>query len=840
MITEYCPSTLKDSINDENNYKDSNILNKWMTYAYQIANGMEMLSRRGIIHRDLKVENCLIDSNGTIKICDFGLAVTKDTINRMSTLSLSQTVAQGTLGYIAPERLFEGKISDASDVYSYGIIVAYMLFGKFPWVDRSGRALDDVTVSNMIKDGRLPECFDDYNDETELKKDVIVMLKDCCARDPYDRPRFLDLKRNLFDPFLPSSPRTNYKISAVTSPIAMNLPTPPKKDDRVVPTPVVPPSSSTHQENKAFVKYENDAAEDVRKGRQEFAKKERFNINKALHLSLENAYREQKAASNVVVRDEEPYDEAEARKKRQELAKQARFDIKKYPHLRSPDDFAKGIVLHKSKVKEEMLVFQPTILHRSLLVLAHAGSKSSESGREKLAIQMHKNLLGYMGDLSLSFPAMLAHDILRKGFEHKYIRDEIYTQIIKQLSNNIKSESMCKGWQMMCMCVGTFPPSYEFENYLFHFLIERRDKAKGAVVEYATYCLRVLEAALSNGDGTGFIPSVEEIQAYKERPPVLATIYLVDSSVIAEDLPVTPDLNVSKIMEMCVGWLDLRDVRISSLGMFVYDLGDTSGQETSNLYDDLPRTPHPLRNGDFMGDILVQKARQKRKFKFVLKQKIFIPRFNYRGDDQLFERLVYLQAEDNTIVQGSIVVDDAERVVQLVALAMAIAYGKSMHSTISELVEAGLRDFIPPAWRDSKSLDYWGAAVLEKRDALVSAESGDLQDQFLQIVQESLLYGMHWFYIHYSSTTDAPELFKNLPYDLLLGFNWEGMHLYTLTYKHLASLPYSQVEKWGGSTGKFTIRIDLPTGMYEFTVITAQAAGIASIILDNINAVMEE
>jgi len=47
MISEYCPSTLKDSINDKNNYKDSNLLSKWMSYAYQIANGMEMLSRSG-------------------------------------------------------------------------------------------------------------------------------------------------------------------------------------------------------------------------------------------------------------------------------------------------------------------------------------------------------------------------------------------------------------------------------------------------------------------------------------------------------------------------------------------------------------------------------------------------------------------------------------------------------------------------------------------------------------------------------------------------------------------------------------------------------------------------
>ena len=564
---------------------------------------------------------------------------------------------------------------------------------------------------------------------------------------------------------------------------------------------------------------------------------------RALHLTLENAYREQKAAANIAVRDEEPYDAAEeARKKRQELAKQARFEIKKYPHLRSPDDFAKGIFLHKAKVKEQFLVFQPTVLHRSLLVLADAKNKNSENSREKLAIQMHKDLLGYMGDLSLPFPAMLAQDILRKGFEHKYIRDEIYTQIIKQLSNNPKSESIAKGWQMMCMCVGTFPPSYEFENYLFHFIIEKRDKARGAVVEYARYCLRTLEAILSNGDGTGFVPSVEEIQAYKERPPILATIYLVDNNVVTEDLPITPDLDVSKIVEMCAGWLDLRDVRVSSLGIFVYDLGDNGTQETNNLYDDLPRTPRPLRNDDFMGDIIVQKAKQKRKFKFVLKKKIFLPRHNYRGDDPLYERLVYLQAEDDTIVQGNIHIDDEERVSHLAALSMAVAYGETMGSSVTELVDTGLNDFIVPQWRDSRPIEQWGAAILENRDALVIADTEDLQDQFLQIVQESPLYGIHWFYVHNRNVESAgvPEPFAGLPYDILLGFNHEGMQVFTLAYKFMALIPYSDIVKWGGSTSKFSIIISLPAGEYEFIVITAQAPDMAAIILDNIHAVMEE
>lgn len=262
------------------------------------------------------------------------------------------------------------------------------------------------------------------------------------------------------------------------------------------------------------------------------------------------------------------------------------------------------INFRKLQVKEQFLTFQSSVIPKSLLDL--------NKDNNKLAMQIHKDLLGYMGDKQMPFPAMLAQDILRKGYEYKPIRDEIYLQIIKQLSNNPRPESVAKGWQIMCMCVGTFPPSFDFENFLLHYIIEKRDRGRGAVVDYARYCLRTLEAMLSNGDGTGFVPSVEEILAYKERPPILATIHLVDGNVITEDLPITPDLNVGKVLEMCSGWLDLKDPRVDSLGMFVYDLGESDDAATMDesyktaQYRDLVRTPRPLRNDDYMGDIIVQ------------------------------------------------------------------------------------------------------------------------------------------------------------------------------------------------------------------------------------------
>ena len=325
---------------------------------------------------------------------------------------------------------------------------------------------------------------------------------------------------------------------------------------------------------------------------------------KALMRELQTAYRADRIAAGEMP-DDEPYDAAEeARKKRQEQAKQAKYDVKNFDRLRTPDDFARGALMNKAKVKEQFLTFQPAKILKSLSNLSVRDSKT--------ALEIFLDLLGYMGDKQMPFPAMLAQDVLRKGSDSKTIRDEIYLQVIKQLSCNPRPESVAKGWQIMCMCVGTFPPSPDFEFYLMHYIIEKSEKGRGAVVDYARYCLRTLEAMLSHsqGDATGFVPQVNEILAYKERPPILATIYLVDGKPIAEDLPITPDVDVGKVLELCTHWLTLSDPRIATLGIFVYDMGEVQDERYANdplppqPYNDLERTPRPLRSEDYMGCVI--------------------------------------------------------------------------------------------------------------------------------------------------------------------------------------------------------------------------------------------
>jgi hypothetical protein len=246
-----------------------------------------------------------------------------------------------------------------------------------------------------------------------------------------------------------------------------------------------------------------------------------------------------------------------------------------------------------------------------------------------------------------------------------------------------------------------------------------------------------------------------------------------------------------------------------------------------------------------MGDTIVQKARQRRKFKFVLKRKIFLPKYNYRGDDPFFERMTYLQAEDETIIQGNIEISSEEEAVKLAAISLAVAFGEETPETVEDLVAVNVSDFVPPLLRDTRAPEDWAAQILQYRDQLVYIEPDDLQEQFLEIVQQNPAYGCHWFFAHKlepQSYAGIPQSVQELPYDLMIAFNAEGMHVYNFSRQPLLSFPYSDICRWGGSSSQFSLIMadDQTNESYEFVLITSQAADMAAIILDHIRAIMAE
>ncbi|KAF7315281.1 Rho GTPase-activating protein 39 isoform 2 [Mycena indigotica] len=101
--------------------------------------------------------------------------------------------------------------------------------------------------------------------------------------------------------------------------------------------------------------------------------------------------------------------------------------------------------------------------------------------------------------------------LLGEGLAHGELRDEVFCQLMKQLTANPSAESLFKGWQLLCVLLVTFPPSKNFEAYLRLFIQQHTAKSEGRVDIMAKYCLKKLAYIAKKGP-RGKPPMASEIE----------------------------------------------------------------------------------------------------------------------------------------------------------------------------------------------------------------------------------------------------------------------------------------------------------------------------------------
>jgi predicted Ser/Thr protein kinase len=105
--------------------------------AIQTASGLRAAHDQGIIHRDVKPANLLIDERGLVKIADFGLALASGGVSRLTATGMFM----GTPGYLSPEQCLDQNPDHRTDIYSLGVTLYEALCGKAPFTADSPLAL---------------------------------------------------------------------------------------------------------------------------------------------------------------------------------------------------------------------------------------------------------------------------------------------------------------------------------------------------------------------------------------------------------------------------------------------------------------------------------------------------------------------------------------------------------------------------------------------------------------------------------------------------------------------------------------------------------------------------
>ncbi|CAI8607096.1 unnamed protein product [Vicia faba] len=140
LVLELCSGgELFDRIVAQDKYSETEAA----TVVHQIIAGLEAIHKANIIYRDLKPENCLfldVGKDSSLKIMDFGLSYVEEFTDLVVGLF-------GSIDYVSPEALSQGKITTKSDMWSLGVILYILLSGYPPFIGQNNRQKQQMILN---------------------------------------------------------------------------------------------------------------------------------------------------------------------------------------------------------------------------------------------------------------------------------------------------------------------------------------------------------------------------------------------------------------------------------------------------------------------------------------------------------------------------------------------------------------------------------------------------------------------------------------------------------------------------------------------------------------------
>ncbi|XP_072043467.1 tyrosine kinase receptor Cad96Ca-like [Amphiura filiformis] len=158
--------------------------NDILTFAYQIANGMDYLASNDCVHRDLAARNILLGEEMVCKLSDFGLA--RDLAGETQ-YEMKSEGGRVPIRWMAPESVFYNVYTSQSDVWSFGILLWELVtLGSHPYPGMSARRLT-AKIQNGYRLSKPPHC----------SNEMYSIMYECWHADPKQRPSFHELYENI-------------------------------------------------------------------------------------------------------------------------------------------------------------------------------------------------------------------------------------------------------------------------------------------------------------------------------------------------------------------------------------------------------------------------------------------------------------------------------------------------------------------------------------------------------------------------------------------------------------------------------------------------------------------
>lgn len=224
IVMEYVPGGDLKGLIDEKGPLANDELAK---LGADVSSGLAHAHANGVIHRDIKPHNILIDAYGRPKLSDFGIARAVDATYATRTGSYL-----GTALYSAPEQLRGEQVTPKSDVYSLGIAFYQAAVGQAPF---TGTPIE-VASQHISREPTVPKVLG-----ANLSDEVEALILDCVKKDPDLRPTAQEVYERLQEEVRPARDARAFAVPLVSEPPPdQRTPTPPPEEP-----PQEPPTRET-------------------------------------------------------------------------------------------------------------------------------------------------------------------------------------------------------------------------------------------------------------------------------------------------------------------------------------------------------------------------------------------------------------------------------------------------------------------------------------------------------------------------------------------------------------------------------------------------------------------
>uniref|UniRef100_A0A671SXL7 Unconventional myosin-VIIa-like n=1 Tax=Sinocyclocheilus anshuiensis TaxID=1608454 RepID=A0A671SXL7_9TELE len=262
--------------------------------------------------------------------------------------------------------------------------------------------------------------------------------------------------------------------------------------------------------------------------------------------------------------------------------------------------------------------------------------------------------------------------------------DEIYCQICKQLQENSNRGSFFRGWILLSICLGIFPPTERFIKYLQSFL-------RFGPVGYAPYCADRLRRTVANGV-RGEPPSWLELQATKSKKPLVISVTMMDGRNIS--MPVDSASTSKEVCQMLSQKVKLQDTFGFSLYIALYDKVWSLGSGREHVMDSISQCEQEVKKKGGQ--------EQHAPWRLYFRKEIFAP-WHDCSQDNVSTDLIYRQVVRG-LKYGEYQCEKEEDYVALVAKHFYVQFGSDMSMENTRTV---IKECINSKLLEAKSEEKW-------------------------------------------------------------------------------------------------------------------------------------